>query len=66
MDVTGVIARLRRERGLTQAELARITGLSCGYIAAIEQGRRHPTVKTLAIIAEALGIDVEELYIKKK
>ncbi|MFZ5650161.1 MAG: helix-turn-helix domain-containing protein [Bacillota bacterium] len=61
MGVAGTIARLRRERGLTQAELSRTTGLSRGYIAAIEQGRRHPTIKTLAIIAEALGVEIEVL-----
>lgn len=61
MDIARIIARLRREKGLTQAELAKTTGLSRGYIAAIEQGRRLPSQKTLAIIAERLGTDVEEL-----
>lgn len=61
MDVAGAIARLRREKGLTQAELARTTGLSHGYIAAIEQGRRLPRQKTLAIIAERLGTNIEVL-----
>lgn len=61
MDVAGAIARLRREKGWTQAELAKVTGLSRGYIAAIEQGRRFPRQKTLTIILERLGTDVEEL-----
>lgn len=61
MDVAGTIARLRREKGLTQEELAEVTGLSRGYIAAIEQGKRSPRQKTLAIIAERLGIEMEEL-----
>lgn len=61
MDVAGAIAKLRKEKGLTQAELAKATGLSRGYIAAIEQGRRFPHQKTLAIIAERLGVGIEEL-----
>ncbi|MFZ5645830.1 MAG: helix-turn-helix transcriptional regulator [Bacillota bacterium] len=59
--MAGTIARLRRKKGWTQVELAKATGLSRGYIADIEQGRRNPRQKTMAIIAEKLGVDVEEL-----
>jgi len=61
LDIAIAIARLRREKGLTQAELAKVTGLSSGYIAAIEQGRRVPRQKTLAIIVEKLGADIDGL-----
>ncbi|MEW5952595.1 MAG: helix-turn-helix transcriptional regulator [Bacillota bacterium] len=61
MDVAGTIAKFRRKKGWTQAELAEITGLSRGYIAAIEQGRKIPAPKTLVIIAEGLGAAVDEL-----
>jgi len=54
------IARLRKEEGWTQKELAKATGLSKSRIAAIEEGD-HPGVKTVAIIAEALGVRMEEL-----
>ena len=55
------IAQLRRKKGWTQAKLARKTGLSRGHIAAIEQGKKRPTLRTLAIIAAALGVEIENL-----
>ena len=55
------IAELRKEKGWTQKELAKATRLSNGYIAAIEEGVR-PGIKAVAIIAEQLGVEVEELY----
>ena len=55
------IAKLRRQKGWTQKDLADATRLSRGYIAAIEEGK-HPGIKAVAMIAEALGVEVGELY----
>lgn len=49
------IARLRRLRGLTQAELARRVGTQQPAIARIEQGHILPSLRTLLRIAEALN-----------
>ncbi|TGE36910.1 XRE family transcriptional regulator [Desulfosporosinus fructosivorans] len=54
------IAELREEKGWTQKQLAKTTGLSKSYIAAIEEGK-HPGLKTVAIIAEALGVEARTL-----
>jgi len=56
-----VIARLRKGKGWTQTELANAASLSRGCIAAIEGGR-DPGIKTLALIAEALGVEVKEFF----
>src|SRR3990172_478646 len=48
------ISRIRQERGLTQEELALMSGLSQGYINQLERGKRKLTQKTLTAIAEAL------------
>jgi len=56
-----VIAKIRKERGWTQKELAKATGLSKSRIAAIEEGD-HPGIKTVVMIAGALGVEVKELY----
>lgn len=65
MGICDSMVRLRREKGWTQSELAKLTGLSRRYIAAIEEGRISPKLKTLlktlAIIAEKPGICIEEL-----
>lgn len=51
------LRELRRKAKMTQVELGEKSGLSQGYIAHIENGRRVPTVKTAKKIAGVLGID---------
>lgn len=55
------IAYLRHKKGWTQADLAKATCLSWGYIASIEEGRIRPKIKTLALIAKCLGVELELL-----
>ncbi len=54
-------ARLRREQGLTQEEVAVRSGFSQQYISSLERGRRNPTVITLYELAQALGVSHVEL-----
>lgn len=49
-------ARLRREKGLTQEEVAERSGFSQQYLSGLEQGHRNPTVVTLHELAQALGV----------
>lgn len=64
MTIGNNIAKIRTIKKWTQKELAKATGLSIGYISAIEEGRVRPRIKTLAIIANALEVDLIELYNK--
>jgi len=50
------VARIRREKGLTQERLAEISGFSQQYISGLEQGRRNPTIVTLYELAMALDV----------
>jgi transcriptional regulator with XRE-family HTH domain len=52
------VGRIRRERGLTQEQLAEICGFSQQYISCLEQGRRNPTVVTLYELATALSVSL--------
>ena len=61
MGIGSNIAKFRRNKGWTQAKLAKAARLSRGYIAAIEEGNKHPRMKTLAIIAANLGVGIDEL-----
>src|SRR5262245_545920 len=54
------IRGIRRQRGLTQAELAS-SELSESYISLIESGKRKPGPRTLRLLAERLGLTVDEL-----
>jgi transcriptional regulator with XRE-family HTH domain len=55
------LERLRRERHLTQTDLARLAGVSASAISQAEAGRRGLSVDTLLVLAERLGITVDEL-----
>lgn len=49
----------RRRAGLTQAQLAELTGVAQPAIARIESGRVQPGVDTLARLLRACGWDLE-------
>ena len=49
-------ARIRREKQLTQEQLAERSGLSQQYISGLERGQRNPTIVTVYEIACALGV----------
>lgn len=53
------IARLRIERGLTQAQLAALVGTKQPSIARFERGESQPTLAFLRKLAEALGVRLE-------
>lgn len=54
-------ARIRQERGLTQEQLAELSGLSQQYLSGLERGRRNPTIVTIHELALALGVSHLEL-----
>ena len=53
----------RLDAGMSQAELARASGISAGHIATIETGARghQPGRDTVINLAEALGADLGEM-----
>lgn len=53
------IAQLRKEQGITQAELAERTGIQRAHITRIEAGRYSVGIDLLQKIAEALGKNVD-------
>jgi transcriptional regulator with XRE-family HTH domain len=52
-----VIRELRRQAGLTQAQLAEAAGTSQPTIAAYESGNKSPRVRTLWRIARSVGLE---------
>ena len=55
----------RRERGLSQFDLAEVASVSRAKIQLIELGIRSATQHERAALAEALGIDEEVLFSTK-
>jgi len=54
-----LIAQIRRTSGLSQAEIARRSGLQSSVLSAYEHGRRQPSVSALARIAAAAGMQLD-------
>ena len=52
------VAARRAERGLSQRELAELTGTTQSAIARLERGGRPPRIDTLMRIADALHCDL--------
>ncbi len=55
------VRRARRNRGLTQEELAEKVGISRVYMGYIEQGRHAPSLEVLQKIAGVLKVHLSEL-----
>lgn len=55
------IAILRRQQGLSQAELARRPHISASAVGMYEQGRREPSLDILVAMAEELGVSTDFL-----
>jgi transcriptional regulator with XRE-family HTH domain len=58
--LVGLAAATRRVRGrerLSRGDLAKRTGLSIGFITAVEHGTGNPTVMRLFRLAKGLGLD---------
>lgn len=56
-----LIAKLRKQRGLTQQQLADKLNLSNKTISKWESGTGSPDISNLPILAETFGITVDEL-----
>jgi transcriptional regulator with XRE-family HTH domain len=53
----------RRKCGFTQAQLSEKAGISTHYIALIELARNIPKVETIELLANALDVEIYELFI---
>jgi transcriptional regulator with XRE-family HTH domain len=58
------VRRLRTERGLSAAGLARASGVARATLAELEAGRGNPTVETLYGLASVLGVTLAELLVE--
>jgi putative transcriptional regulator len=56
------LAEARKEKGLSQAELAKMVGVSRNTISSIETGQFNPTAKLALVLCIALEKKFEELF----
>lgn len=56
------LATIRKEKKLSQAELAKMVGVSRNTISSIETGQFNPTAKLALILCIALDKKFEEIF----
>jgi transcriptional regulator with XRE-family HTH domain len=64
MEVGQEIRRAREAKGWSQAKLAAAADMAVSGVSQIETGARNPSAATLAKIANALGVEVADLFPK--
>ena len=50
------LKRFRKENGLTQNELAELSGISFKYIYKLETGENNPSIRIVDVLAKTLGV----------
>ncbi|MDR1250313.1 MAG: helix-turn-helix domain-containing protein [Treponema sp.] len=58
------IKLLRARRGLSQADLAEKADISITFLSNIERGIKYPQPNMLSKLANALGVEVNELFLE--
>ncbi len=51
----------RLARGLTQAEIAKVTGVPQQHLSLIEVGKQNVTLRTMVLLSEVVGCSVSDL-----
>lgn len=62
MDFSKRLRELRKERGLTQAELAKELELAKSSISMYENGKRKPSFEVLETFADFFNVNLDTLY----
>ena len=58
------VHRLRKEKGMTQAQLAAATGMNRAMIGRMENMDYVPTIEQMQALGEALGFEVVDLFVE--
>lgn len=56
------IRRFRKQKGMTQEQLAHEASLERSYMGYVERGQANPTLEKLSKIAKTLEIDIKDLF----
>ena len=59
---TNKIKKTRKQKGLTQEEVAKKAGISSNYYAKIERGTINTSIEKANKIAKALGVEVSDIF----
>lgn len=57
------IARLRKQRGMTQEDLCGLAEIDRSYLSEIENGKMNVTIKSLVVIAKSLKCELADILL---
>jgi len=55
------LKRIRTAKDITQGDIVRKLNVGRGFISNIENGKANPTLSTIAKLAKAIGVPIEDL-----
>lgn len=58
-----LVCQKRKERGITQDNLSKVTNINMQIISRIELGKTIPSIQQLNILLEALNINIDDIII---
>lgn len=56
------LAYIRKSKKMSQMKLAEIVDMNFNYIGQIERGEANVTIKTMRVLADALDIELKDLF----
>lgn len=62
LSLGACVRRLRLEQGWSQVEFGERCGFYQTYLSRIERGTANPTLNAVEVIADALGLDIFQLF----
>ena len=62
LELHNNLTQIRKEKGLSQAELAKMVGVSRNTISSIETGQFNPTAKLALLLCIALDRKFEDIF----
>ena len=66
MQIGDLIRMKREEHGLTQEQLAELSGKSAGYIGQLERGLSMASIPTLKRLVNVLSLDANQIFYDEK
>lgn len=61
MEYGKILRKLRKERNMSQEEVALFAGVGKSQISKYERGENSPTLDIAVLIAKCLGVSVDEM-----
>lgn len=69
-EMSGQVGRMfadaRRDRGLTQNQLANMSSLQQAFVSRLENGRTNPTLKTIVELADIMDYEARVVLVSRE